>query len=114
MALHWQRGAAAVLTVQVPNPRLSAGDGTRLERVVAVLHETPDIAAVRVLSDDELADLLRPWLGGAAQAMSLPLPAVIEVRLAPGEADPDPALRLGCPRRRPGPSWRTKGCGCSG
>lgn len=98
MAQHWQQGAAAVLTVQVPQPRTSptAGsnaDGTRVERAVSVLRGAPGIALVRVMTDAELADLLRPWLGNAAQAMSLPLPAVIEVHLVPGETQPDDTLQ---------------------
>ncbi len=100
IAEHWQSGAAAVLTVQVPQPGAAAGDGTRpagdgtrLDRVVAMLRGSPGIAAVRVLSTAELADLLRPWLGNATQASALPLPAVVEVRLAPGEAEPDAGLQ---------------------
>jgi cell division transport system permease protein len=91
MAEHWRQGAAAVLTVQVPRPRAAPAtatdDGTRLDRVTALLRGTPGVIRVRVLSDEELADLLRPWLGNDAQAMSLPLPAVVEVRLAPGDPD---------------------------
>jgi cell division transport system permease protein len=102
MALHWRDGAAAVLTVQVPNPRVMQGDGTRLDRAVALLRGTAGIAQVRVLSDDELADLLRPWLGSGAQAMSLPLPAVIEVRLASGQADPGTALQARLSEVAPG------------
>lgn len=92
MAEHWRRGAAAVMTVQVPQPRTQAGGSTRLDRATAVLRGTPGITRVRVLSDEELADLLRPWLGTNAQAMSLPLPAVIEVRLAPDEVEPPASL----------------------
>jgi len=87
LALHWQQGAASVVTVQVPRPRALAAGTSRIDRVVGVLRDTPDIGPVRVLTDDELADLLRPWLGSTAEAVSLPLPAVIEVRLAPGAAD---------------------------
>ena len=93
LAEHWQSGAAAMLTVQVPQPAGPVGEGTRLERVVALLRGSPGITAVRVLSTGELAELLRPWLGNAAQASALPLPAVLEVRLAPGEAEPDAALQ---------------------
>ncbi len=93
IAEHWQSGAAAVLTVQVPQPGAAAGDATRLDRVVAILRGSPGIAAVRVLSTAELADLLRPWLGNVTQASALPLPAVVEVRLAPGEAEPDTGLQ---------------------
>jgi cell division transport system permease protein len=94
VADHWQGGAASVLTVQVPQPNGAAQDGTRLDRVTALLRGSPGIASVRVLSTDELSDLLRPWLGTAAQASALPLPAVVEVRLAPGEADPSLQTRL--------------------
>ncbi len=102
LAEHWQSGAAAVLTVQVPQPAAAAGDGTRLDRVVAILRGSPGISAVRVLSTAELAELLRPWLGNASQASALPLPAVAEVRLAPGEAEPDAKLQQRLSAAAPG------------
>ena len=97
VARHWQTGAAATLTVQVPNPGDPAADGTRLERVTALLRGSPGVTSVRVLSTGELAELLAPWLGSASQASALPLPSVLEVHLAPGETGPDPDLasRLG-------------------
>lgn len=98
LARHWEQGAAAALTVQVPRPGDIHGDagsqagsqegrGTRLERVLSVLRDTPDIAAVRPLDERELDALLRPWLGGDAQALSLPLPSVIEVHVGAGTPD---------------------------
>ena len=88
MAAHWRLGAAAALTVQVPRPQARAGEAARIDRAMALLRATPGIAQVRALGSAELDDLLRPWLGDGAQALSLPLPAVVEVRLAPGEAEP--------------------------
>ena len=102
VAQRWQTGAAAVLTVQVPQPTAAAGDGTRLERVAALLRGSPGVAAVRVLSAAELADLLRPWLGTAAQASALPLPAVLEVRLVAGETAPDRTLQARLAEAAPG------------
>ncbi len=102
LAEHWQSGAAAVLTVQVPQPAAPAGESTRLERVVALLRGSPGVNAVRVLSTSELAELLRPWLGNATQATALPLPAVIEVRLVPGETEPDRNLDLRLSEAAPG------------
>ena len=94
LAVHWREGAASVTTIQVPRPRAIAGGTSRVARVVAALHEMPGVGPIRVLTDDELADLLRPWLGSTAEAVSLPLPAVIEVRLTPGAADlPDDLAR---------------------
>src|SRR5579885_704915 len=58
------------------------------EVVLAALQATPGLASVRALSEAELADLLRPWLGPDAERLSLPLPAVVAVRLAaPGGVD---------------------------
>ncbi len=97
IARHWQEGAAATLTVQVPNPREPAAapptpEGSRLDRVTALLRGSPGITDVHVLSSAELATLLGPWLGTATEASALPLPAVLEVHLAPGAAGPDPDL----------------------
>ena len=84
---HWQQGAAATLTVQVPrpgtapSPPVAAGE-TRRDRVAALLRGTPGIAAVRPLGDAELSDLLRPWLGSSAEQLALPLPAVIAVTVS--------------------------------
>nr|WP_043453305.1 FtsX-like permease family protein [Granulibacter bethesdensis] len=88
---HWQEGAAASMTVQVPRPTASADDkatpeagrnqaDTRRDAVLAVLRATRGIASAEPMSDQELTMLLRPWLGSDAETLSLPLPAVIRVR----------------------------------
>ncbi len=89
LAVHWQEGAGSALTVQVPRPGVLEGGQTRLDRALTVLRTAPGVASVRALSDGELADLLRPWLGSGAERLSLPLPAVIAVRLAPGAPGPE-------------------------
>ena len=90
LATHWQEGAGSALTVQVPRPGIAESGQTRLDRALALLRAAPGVASVRPLSDGELADLLRPWLGSGAARLSIPLPAVIAVRLAPGAPDPAP------------------------
>jgi cell division transport system permease protein len=84
LARHWQQGAGSALTVQVPQPQEAAaqGGGTRLDRVVALLGGTPGVASARALTEEELGELLRPWLGSGAERLAVPLPAVIAVRLA--------------------------------
>jgi cell division transport system permease protein len=98
LARHWQIGPAAVLTAQIPRPALPAEGATgpsRLDRAMALLSATPGIALARPLGEDELTDLIRPWLGVEAERLSLPLPGVIEIRLADGAAMPaDLARRL--------------------
>jgi cell division transport system permease protein len=91
LARHWREGAGASLTVQVPDGEAPASGrgGTRLAAVVALLRDTPGIREARALTPDELAELLRPWLGSGVERLSLPLPAVVQVRLA------DAATELG-------------------
>jgi cell division transport system permease protein len=95
LARHWQQGAGSALTVQVPRPKEPAaqGAGSRLDRVVALLVGTPGIVEARPLSDEELAELLRPWLGSGAERLALPLPAVIAVRLSDVGLELDPLAR---------------------
>lgn len=110
LARQWQIGPAAVLTVQVPRPAEPSGSGTgpageariasgagetRLDRAVALLRATPGVALARPLSEQELTDLLRPWLSGDTDRMALPLPGVVELRLADGASvPPDLSRRL--------------------
>ncbi|MGG5810732.1 cell division protein FtsX [Falsiroseomonas sp. CW058] len=80
LAERWQRGAAAAVTVQVPN-----ADAARLDRAVAALRAMPEVAEARAMDADRLEELLRPWLGGNP---ALPVPGVVEVRLRDARADP--------------------------
>lgn len=95
---HWQEGAAAALTVQVPNPaeplpRTADGaEETRLDHALTVLRTTTGIVSARALTQAELVELLRPWLGDAGAGPSLPLPAVVQVHLA-GNGPDLPALQ---------------------
>ena len=84
LARHWQEGAAAALTVQVPRPVAPAAEsGTASWRQWWRCFEyTREIASVRPLTEAELAALLRPWLGSSADQMALPLPGVVDVQLA--------------------------------
>ena len=92
LSLHWQQGAGASLTVQVPQGSDPAahGDQTRLASVLALLTGTPGVASAHALSDQELADLLKPWLGEGAGRLAIPIPAVIAVRLTDTQTDLDP------------------------
>ncbi len=94
LAQHWRGSGVAVLTVQVPDPGSQGDAGSRVARVAALLRADADVAAVRVLSEEELQGLLRPWLGsrglGSGEGrIALPLPAVLEVRMRGAEAVPE-------------------------
>lgn len=78
LAGRWEGGAATALTVQLPQ-------GARADPALAALRDMPEIAEARLADPARLAALLRPWLG---EAPALPLPRVIELRLAFLPADP--------------------------
>lgn len=94
LARHWQGGAAALLTVQVPEPDLPASPGQlRADAVAAVLRGTAGVATHR-LGADEFAAILRPWLGDDAGHLALDLPAVFEVQCRDGVEPPGLPARL--------------------
>jgi cell division transport system permease protein len=78
LAARWEGGAATALTVQMPH-------GARTDRAIRVLVAMPEIAEARLADQARLAALLRPWLG---EAPAIPLPTVIELRLASLPDDP--------------------------
>ena len=98
LSRHWREGAGSALTVQVPDAgtAMADGSGTRLSAVLTLLRGTPGVASVHALTDQELATLLRPWLGTVATAqLAVPVPAVIAVRLTQTAFDEAPvATRL--------------------
>ncbi len=80
LAERWREGAQAAVTVQVPQP-----DPARMAKALAVLRDLPEVAAAEAVDPARMAELLRPWLGGAH---NVPLPGVIEIHLANLSADP--------------------------
>ena len=80
LAKRWQQGANAAVTVQIPNPTPD-----RMEAALEVLRALPAVREAQAVDTARMAELLRPWLGDVA---GLPLPGVIELRLADLAADP--------------------------
>ena len=80
LAKRWQQGANAAVTVQIPNPTPA-----RMEAALEALRALPAVREAQAVDTARMAELLRPWLGDVA---GLPLPGVIELRLADLAADP--------------------------
>jgi cell division transport system permease protein len=80
LAERWQRGAAAAVTVQIPD-----SDPARIERALVALRAMPEVAEASAMPPERLAALLRPWLGDAP---ALAVPGVIELRLRSALTDP--------------------------
>lgn len=114
LAAQWQNDTAAALTIQVPQPDApdAAGNTTRLAAVQAALRAMPGVNNPQALSADALNRLLAPWLGADAQALGLPLPAVITATWSgPGAGDAiGPALSQLAPGTlaQSGTQWATR------
>lgn len=81
----WHQGLAQSLTVQVIN----ADSTARNEEVAAALAElrrTPGVASAEEETGEEVAALLEPWLGKGNVGPDLPIPALIDVRVADGQS----------------------------
>ena len=78
LAAHWSAGAGSMLTVIVP--QTSGESSGRLDRATSIVRATAGVESVRLVPDQELTALLRPWLGDGE--IAVPLPSVIEVRLS--------------------------------
>lgn len=81
---HWESGAGATLTVQVPNAGQPAATGstTRLAAVQNLLATAPGVDSAQTLTDDQVNTLLRPWLGADLKNLAIPVPAVIAVHMS--------------------------------
>jgi cell division transport system permease protein len=98
LAAHWRGDAAALLTVQVPQPDApggAAGGGlTRAAAVERSLAGEPGVVSARRLTADEVAALLAPWLGTDTKTLALTLPAVFEVHAAAASVASSLSARL--------------------
>ncbi|MEM6907024.1 MAG: FtsX-like permease family protein, partial [Pseudomonadota bacterium] len=110
LASAWQSDLAGQATVSVMSA--PGAEAATLTRIIEVLEQTPGIRALRVLSDDEHAALLAPWLGEEAVLDDLPAPRLIELTLARDGPDV-PGLSARLEQTAPGTlyddhqSWRT-------
>lgn len=91
LATHWLSGAQGLMTIEVGSPSAPAitGNTSRADAVLRQMKAMPGFSDARQLSDAELSDVLKPWLGSAASGNNLPiaLPAVIVVHAETGSVD---------------------------
>ena len=89
-AARWDKGISGTLTVQIMPGENPEKNDDRLRKVLSILAQMPEVARYEALSDDQLLELLEPWLGVVAGARDLPLPGLVDVELKP-DADLDVA-----------------------
>ncbi len=100
MVERWDTGLSGSITVQIPPkqdgpveagaPAQASPDAdasldadTALDAVIEILLTTPGVISAEVLEPDEIARLLKPWLGTGASYGDLPLPKLIAVGIDP-------------------------------
>jgi cell division transport system permease protein len=69
--------------------------------VASALQRLDGVAAVRIVPEEETAALLEPWLGEPAADAEIPVPAMIDVDLAPDGRARLPAIRVETRRLSP-------------
>ncbi|HKX23332.1 MAG TPA: FtsX-like permease family protein [Rhizorhapis sp.] len=84
---HAARSLRADLAGRATIQIVEADAGIREEqagRIMAELRRHPAVAGIARVSDTELKAALRPWLGDDLGDAELPIPAMIDVEIAPG------------------------------
>ena len=88
----WRATLAGALTVEIPPGPDAEAEATRAADALRAL---PDIVAIERLPPERLGALLAPWLGPQAGIDGLPLPVLLDLRIAPGRRfDADAARDL--------------------
>ncbi|MEM8948631.1 MAG: hypothetical protein AAGA21_06120 [Pseudomonadota bacterium] len=72
-----------MVTVSLPTAGISEDGDRDVADVLRVLNGSKDVASADVVPDDELQDLIEPWLGERDEGEDLPLPRLIDVSLDP-------------------------------
>ena len=80
----WQKGVAESLTVQIPtydNQGQPRGELVYrdIENALMLLRTTPGVLGAIVLNEQQMQELMIPWLGADAVVSELPLPKLIDV-----------------------------------
>ena len=85
------RDISGVLQVQIPN---GASNDT-IDKAAALIRQTAGVKNVAVLHDEQMHDLLKPWLGNDISLADLPVPTLLDVQTEVKDGTPDidlPAL----------------------
>lgn len=80
----WRRDLTGTLTIQLAASGDAEADERRVAAALSVARSTPGVRRATAMTEDEVLDLVAPWLSSGAVAADLPLPRLIDVEAAPG------------------------------
>jgi cell division transport system permease protein len=99
----WQSDVAREVTIQIV-PAAGRDTDAAVAKAAGVARAFPGIGDVRAYSKAESTKLLEPWLGDGLSLAELPVPRLIVVKIAPGEAPDISQLRQLLAEQVPGAS----------
>lgn len=85
---HWNQSVTGTLTIQIP-VMLDSKDPTSAAmtaRVLDVLNRHPAVETAAAVPREKVTELLKPWFGTGEAVADLPLPVLVDVRLATSDA----------------------------
>ena len=94
----WNNSILGSLTIQImPVNNVNqekAREETLLQqdKVLEFLKTLPEVEKARALNDNQLQQLLQPWLGDGIDISSLPTPRILDIKIKPGAKIDFPAL----------------------
>lgn len=95
----WSSGLEDKFTIEIPAEDASGNilEKTEIQEninnIVTVLSHYPAVSNAEILSENDIIDLISPWLGDDAALDNLPLPGLISVQMKPGNEDHIDILR---------------------
>lgn len=87
LAERWSDGLAKTMTVRITAS--PAEIDARTKAVLEVLSQTSGVAEAKVIGNEEMEALLRPWFGPDVPVSALPIPRLIEVNESGDGIDPE-------------------------
>lgn len=86
MLAKWTQSVSGSITIQILPTEGEDGIDKRQTRIeteeaLSLLRKTSGVASANLLTDHQMQNLLRPWLGDSVPLEDLPLPSLIDVQL---------------------------------
>jgi cell division transport system permease protein len=88
LATQWSAGLTGTLTIYIAatEDQTSEKLESEVKNAIRLALKTPGVATARAMPPDAVAALLAPWLGEDMAIAELPLPRIVDVRLAEDSA----------------------------
>lgn len=81
----WVTGLSGTLTVEIKPPMVAGGEkkfNDSVAQVMIFLKDNAEVSEARLLGNTEIKSLIEPWMGQGVSLDSIPLPALIDIKLA--------------------------------